>query len=157
MAPHIVSWGWNEVKNSPVISSPATPSVVPIESLLSDPYAKSPIIPEASRARTTEPAARPASFLGVGTGESETPDGSCRQRDDSSLQHSKYFFKDGNVTFLVRQCYMAYAPNVLRSPRSMTFFTVFTVISSLAILCISPLDLPSSEFVTTRLHRRLCR
>ncbi len=31
-----------------------------------------------------------------------TPDGPRRQSDGSSLQHSKYFFKDGNVTFLVR-------------------------------------------------------
>ncbi|KAI9465226.1 hypothetical protein BJY52DRAFT_1114002, partial [Lactarius psammicola] len=54
-----------------------------------------------SRAHTTEPAARPASFLGVGTGESETPDGSRQQNNDSFLQHNKYFFKDGNVTFLV--------------------------------------------------------
>ncbi|KAH9005693.1 hypothetical protein EDB83DRAFT_2682116 [Lactarius deliciosus] len=45
---------------------------------------KSPAIPEASRTRTAEPAARPTSFLG-----------------DSFLRHGKYFFKDGNVTFLV--------------------------------------------------------
>ncbi|KAH9032571.1 hypothetical protein EDB85DRAFT_1202041 [Lactarius pseudohatsudake] len=100
MAPHIVSWGWNGVKTSPVASSPG-PSVVPIESLLSDPATKTPIIPEASGAHTTEPAARPMSFLGVGTDGSETSDGSRRQSDGSFPQHSKYFFKDGNVTFLV--------------------------------------------------------
>ncbi|KAH9175004.1 hypothetical protein EDB89DRAFT_430172 [Lactarius sanguifluus] len=65
---------------------------------------KSPAIPEASaRTRTAEPAARPTSFLGVGLGmtESETPDGSRRQSEDSFIRHSKYFFMDGNVTFLV--------------------------------------------------------
>ncbi len=107
MAPHIISWGGNEVKISPVVSSPGTPSVVPVEPLL--PLMKSPIMPETSRARTR---ARPASFLGflgMGTGESETPDGSRWQCDDPFLQHSKYFFKDGNVTFLVRRvvCHMS--------------------------------------------------
>jgi hypothetical protein len=101
MAPHIVSWG---VSGSPIVSSAGTPSVVPIESLLSDPYTKSPITPEAWRARA-EPGARPPSFLGVGAGESETPlaDGPRQKSDDSFPQHSKYFFKDGNVTFLVRR------------------------------------------------------
>ncbi|KAH8996881.1 hypothetical protein EDB92DRAFT_1539508 [Lactarius akahatsu] len=97
MAPHIVSWGWNEVKIAPVVTNGGTPSVVPIESLLSDPNAKSPIIIEAS---TTESAATPASFLGVETCGSTTPDGSRLQSNDY-LRHSKYFFKDGNVTFLV--------------------------------------------------------
>ena len=153
MAPHIVSW--NDVKFSPVVSSSSTPSVVPIESLLSAPSAKSPIIPETSRARAT-PGAQPTSFfLGMGAGESETLDGS-QQSDDSFLQHRKYFFKDGNVTFLVRR-YLAHAPNVLTSPRSVAFYTVFTAISSLAIRCTSPLDLPSSAFVTTSLHRPSCR
>jgi hypothetical protein len=106
MAPHIVSCGPG-VSGSPIVSSAGTPSVVPIESLLSDPYTKSPITPDAWRARTSERGARPAtlaSFLGVGTGESETPLADPRQKsDDSFQQHSKYFFKDGNVTFLVRR------------------------------------------------------
>jgi len=98
MAPHIVSW--NDVKVSPVVSSSSTPSVVPIESLLSTPYAKTPLIPEASRAHATL-GAQSASYLGVGSGENETLDGSRQQSDDSFTQHGKYFFKDGNVTFLV--------------------------------------------------------
>ncbi|KAF8270203.1 hypothetical protein EI94DRAFT_1723356 [Lactarius quietus] len=97
MAPHIVSW-----RDSPIVSSAApsslSSSVVPIESLLSDPYTKSPIIPEAWRARTTDPGVRPANFP---SGGSETSDGPRQQSNDTFLQHSKYFFKDGNVTFLV--------------------------------------------------------
>jgi len=96
MAPRIVSL--NEVKTSPVVLSQGTSFVVPIESL-SNSYTKPPIIPDASKIRTTL-GARLASFLGV-AGESETPDGSCQQSDDSFTQHHKYFFKDGNVTFLV--------------------------------------------------------
>ncbi|KAH9006214.1 hypothetical protein EDB86DRAFT_696690 [Lactarius hatsudake] len=77
------------------ILSARTASVVPIEPLPSGP---SLFTPKPSRGPG---ASRPANFLGVGTGESETPDNSRRQNDDSFLQHGKYFFKDGNVTFLV--------------------------------------------------------
>lgn len=98
MAPHIVSW--NDVKISPLVSSSSTPSVVPIESLLSTPYAKLPSIPEASPARST-PGAQSASYLGAG--ENESPDSLGQQSDDSFTQHDKYFFKDGNITFLVRR------------------------------------------------------
>jgi hypothetical protein len=100
MAPRIVSW--NDVKISPVVSSSSTPSVVPIESLLSTPFAKFPSIPEASRTRAT-PGAQSASFMGAGAGENESLDGLRQQSDDSFTQHGKYFFKDGNVTFLVRR------------------------------------------------------
>ena len=96
MSPHsIFSWGpgWNEVK---IVRSAGAPSVVPIESLVSDPSTKSPNNSDAWRARTTEPGATPASLLGEGTSECETP-------EDSFQQHGKYFFKDGNVTFLVRR------------------------------------------------------
>lgn len=155
MAPFV---SWKEMKLSPVVTLPSTPSVVPFESLLSTPYAKSPPTPEPSRARTTS-GARPPSFIGVDVDESETRDGSRQGSEGSFSQHGKYFFKDGNVTFLVCRvtCYMAYAPgpNVLTIPRSMAISTVFIVTSSLAILSISPLDLPSLGFVITRLHRPL--
>ncbi|KAI9465234.1 hypothetical protein BJY52DRAFT_672786 [Lactarius psammicola] len=103
MTPRIVSWGpgWNEVKISPLVSGAGTPCVIPIESLLPDPCTKSPIIPEPLGACAIEPGARPANFPGVGMDGSETPDGSRWQSDDSFLRHNKYFFGDGNVTFLV--------------------------------------------------------
>jgi hypothetical protein len=85
------------------VSRAGTASVVPIESLLSDPYVEPPFTPKVSRIRFTSPGTSPASFLGMGSSESETPDTSCWQSDDSFVQHSKYFFKDGNVTFLVRR------------------------------------------------------
>ena len=87
---------------SPVVltRSVGTASVVKMQSLLSDPYMKSSFASNASRVRLTRPGTRPASFLRTGSSESETPDSSRRQ--SAFLQHSKYFFKDGNVTFLVR-------------------------------------------------------
>ena len=86
---------------SPVVltRSVGTTSVVKMQSLLSDPYMKSSFASNASRVRLTRPGTRPASFLRTGSSESETPDSSRRQ--SAFLQHSKYFFKDGNVTFLV--------------------------------------------------------
>ena len=75
-----------------------TTSVVPNESLLPDPSVKSLFGLGISTARLNGPEARPASFPRIGSGES---DGSRQQSDDSFLQHGKYFFKDGNVTFWV--------------------------------------------------------
>jgi hypothetical protein len=86
-----------------VVSRAGTASVVPIESLLSDLYVEPPFAPEVSRIRFTQSGVRSASFLGMGSSESETPDTSYWQSDDSFVHHSKYFFKDGNVTFLVRR------------------------------------------------------
>ena len=100
-APSVFSIPFNRTL-SPVVSSAGTPSVVPIESLLSDPHEKPPFSPEASMIRLIGPGTGHASFLAMGSCESETPDPSGWQSDDSFVQHSKYFFKDGNVTFLVR-------------------------------------------------------
>ncbi|KAF8270200.1 hypothetical protein EI94DRAFT_815633 [Lactarius quietus] len=78
-----------------VASSAGTASVVSIDSLLSDRSTTTPFVPRTSRYRLTGPG---ANFTGMGSRESETQ---RQQNDDSFLQHSKYFFKDGNVTFLV--------------------------------------------------------
>ncbi len=89
MGPRLVSWVG---KNEEQASAAMTASVIPIDSL------PSPITPESSKGRLTGPASILASLLGMGLGGSETPDSHC----GSFLQHGKYFFKDGNVTFLVR-------------------------------------------------------
>lgn len=101
MTPHIVSWGRNEDLER--ITPTGTASVVSFESLLSAPHTNqnSSIVPGASRARLTGPRSRPASFLGIESGGSETPTGSRWQNGDSFLHSPKYFFRDGNVLFLV--------------------------------------------------------
>jgi len=104
MTPRIVSWGGNEDSISPVISSAGsiTPVVSSESFTLRSIHEISNYPCEASRADLTGPGARPASFLGMESGESETPAGTLRQSDDSFIRHNKYFFKDGNITFLVR-------------------------------------------------------
>ncbi|KAI9453554.1 hypothetical protein BJY52DRAFT_1123498 [Lactarius psammicola] len=57
-------------------------------------------------------------------GESETPNDSHQQSDDSFLRHSKYFFKDGNVTFLV-DGFLYCVHRYLFSNNSLYFFTRF--------------------------------
>lgn len=142
---------------SPVVSSAGTTSVVPIESLLSDPYENPPFSPEASRIHLIGPGIRRANFLAMGSSESETPDTSGWQSDDSFVQHSKYFFKDGNVTFLVRRLLKAYTSNVLTIRRSIAFSSVSIVTCSLTTLCTFPLDSPNSVSVTTRLYQLFYR
>jgi len=134
MAPHIFSWGGYEVKISPVVSSAGTPPIIPIESFLSDPCTKSPIIPEASTAR---PGDRVVKVM--------TP--SYNVENSSSRMATSHFW-----------CVVLYGiSSELRSRRSMASYTAFTAIFSLAILCTSPLVSSSSGFVTTNLYRSLCR
>jgi hypothetical protein len=100
MATHIVSWGGNDHIISPVGSS--TSSIVSIDSIL--PHKRTTTVQGAPAA---ESSAKRMSSLSVEPSGSETlASASTYQRadsvDDSFIRHHKYFFKDGNVTFLVR-------------------------------------------------------
>lgn len=93
MAPHIVSWGANAPAASPASSSSA--SVVSFESITSD--IQLPKAPEDATETGTNP-------VNTSTGEAsagQTPTSSYPGIDDSFLRHDTYFFKDGNITFLV--------------------------------------------------------
>ena len=70
--------------------------------------------------------------------------------NDSFLRHDTYFFKDGNITFLVRVCIVRTRPadNICRS---MVHFIVFIVTFSLATRSTSPPSFPSSASVITNL------
>ncbi|KAI9465231.1 hypothetical protein BJY52DRAFT_1209647 [Lactarius psammicola] len=98
MAPRIVSWSDNEISISPV---PSSASIVSFDSTFSDTYPNHSLMsPTASEA----PGLPYAEFGAKHTGFSEeakiprcghgTPDGSFKR-------HDTYFFKDGNVTFLI--------------------------------------------------------
>jgi hypothetical protein len=78
MATHIVSWGGGEHVILPVPSS--TPSIVSVDSVLSHERETYSIVQEATPTVQNDHTA-----------------------DDSFTRHHKYFFKDGNVTFLVRE------------------------------------------------------
>ena len=95
--PHIISWGDNERSSSPV----STTSLVSIDSILSD---TSSTVPEAPRA--TQSKAKSMSFP-VFLGKRES--GVHLSNHDPFMRHDKYYFKDGNITFLVRLCLIAWS------------------------------------------------
>ena len=105
MAGPIVSWGSNEKIVSPRISK--TPSMVSFDSLLSDNFEIRPAVegaphatesqPKYTSSQVIEPSAsgsRACSSVSVYPG--------VDAAENSFKRHHKYFFKDGNVTFLVR-------------------------------------------------------
>ena len=100
MATHTVSWGGTEDPISPVPSS--TPSIVSIDSALSYESNTSSTVREATG---PTPVAKLMDFLLVESSGSETSASTQHRADtahESFTRHHKYFFKDGNVTFLVR-------------------------------------------------------
>ncbi len=105
MATRIVSWGDNEHTVLPALSS--TPSIVSVDSILPDKRETSSIFQEAPRAPESwvkrmssliEPSGSEMSTSATGSTHPPRADAA----DDSFIRHHKYFFKDGNITFLVR-------------------------------------------------------
>lgn len=136
MAPHIVAWGFDKNKRS-VSPVPSTvESIVSIESITSDPSIISHSVPEVS-----------TDFL-----RRKVPPGVHLAADSPFVRHEKYFFQDGNITFLVRECSTIGTRTIHNDNlRSMAPFTVSTATSSLVIQSISLAGLPSSVSVSTRL------
>jgi hypothetical protein len=108
MANPIVSWSGDDHIISPNLSK--TPSVMSFDSILSDKLDPSlgdqgayrrPVMAESQPTQTTSQAIEPN---GTRTSASTTiyPETDATNHDDSFRRHNKYFFKDGNVTFLVR-------------------------------------------------------
>jgi hypothetical protein len=104
MATHIVSWGDNEHVISPAPSS--TPSIVSVDSVLLHGPDTSSTVQEATGPASESSTKRMSSLLAEPSGsETSTLASTCQKADtadDSFKRHHKYFFKDGNVTFLVR-------------------------------------------------------
>lgn len=135
--PHIISWGGDERSVSPV--STTTTSVVSIDSIPSN---TSSTVPEASR--TTQSQVSFPVFLG-----NRAP-GLHLANDDPFMRHDKYYFKDGNITFLVRPCSIVCSLGLLFYPRSTAHFTVSIDTSFLVIQLTSPLGLASLAFESTK-------
>jgi hypothetical protein len=108
MATQIVSWGANEHIISPVPSTSSTPSIVSVDSVLSLERETSSTVQEleATGPAPESLAKRLCSLLVERSGSETLTSASTFQKagtaDDSFTRHHKYFFKDGNVTFLVR-------------------------------------------------------
>ena len=102
MAPHIISWSDREICISPVLSSAA--STISFDSTFSDPIpSHSPMSPTASEALGLPGdkfGARYNNLPGF-SDEGRTSRGGHATLNDSFVRHDVYFFKDGNVTFLV--------------------------------------------------------
>ena len=99
MAHRVVSWSDNELCTSPVLSS--TASIVSFDSTFSDTEGDMKMSLTASEAPCLPSAgfeAKHARFLE----EKGEPRGRRTMPDNSFVRHDRYFFKDGNVTFLVR-------------------------------------------------------
>ena len=107
MATRIVSWSGDEHIVSPYLSK--TPSVASFDSILSDKSDPSPGDQDAPHiAAMAEPqpmntASQVIEPNGTRTSISTTmyPETGAADHDGSSVRHNKYFFEDGNVTFLV--------------------------------------------------------
>ena len=103
MAPRIVSWSDREIYKSPALSNAA--SIISFDSTLSD------LVPNhSSMSVTASEALRfPSDKFGARysnlpefSDDGRTPRGGHATLDDSFVRHDAYYFKDGNVTFLVR-------------------------------------------------------
>ncbi|KAH9161839.1 hypothetical protein EDB89DRAFT_691528 [Lactarius sanguifluus] len=91
MTPRIVSWSDNEISISPVLSSAA--SIVSFDSAFSDTYP--------SHSQMSPTASEAPGLPSAGFSEGKIPRSGQTITDDSFIRHDAYFFKDGNVTFLV--------------------------------------------------------
>ena len=142
---HIVSWGRSEHVISPVPSS--TPSIVSVDSILSHELEDSSIVQEATGGPARESLAKRMSSLfaepsGNGASTADTA-------DDSFTRHHKYFFKDGNVTFLVRGSglHTRFISEIVYRLMEHSIVSIDT--SFLGTLSTSQADLTSSASVTT--------
>jgi len=106
MATRIVSWSGDEHIISPNLSK--TPSVISVDSILSDKLEASlgdQGAPRMAKSHPTHTASQVIEPNGTRTSTSTTMypgTDAAADHDGSFRRHNKYFFKDGNVTFLVR-------------------------------------------------------
>ena len=100
MAPRIVSWRGSEsrVSLSPPVSGVSAVSVVAIDSIS---VPQNP--PTMSQATTEVPEPQPSGLEADAAGLAGSSAAASPTTDDSFPRHDTYFFKDGNITFLVRK------------------------------------------------------
>ena len=144
MATRIVSWGGNSHTVSPSLSK--TPSIVSVDSMLPD---KPQAIQSAPRAAESPVKQVASQVIELNETRTFTTAGMYPWSDTvdgSFVKHHKYFFTDGNVTFLVRDVHPWCADSLIRRYvcRLTTHSTASTDISSLATRYTFPPDLPCS-------------
>ena len=97
MAPHVVAQGLDEHTISPVLSSATT--FVSVGSIPSSIPERSPGVQEAFSAAASRTMSMGSTVIELSGG--GTPTNMHLEADVSFTRHRKYFFPDGNVTFLV--------------------------------------------------------
>ena len=100
MARRIVSWGGNEHIVSPILLK--TPSIVSVDSILRDTSPAVQGTPHAAQSRAMNTAFQVIEPSRTKTWASTSTYPGADAADGSFVRHPKYFFKDGNVAFLVR-------------------------------------------------------
>jgi hypothetical protein len=129
MSRRIVSWKTSEPRVSPAVSSASGGSVVSINSIISD------MMPtEATGVQPAELGAKLTNWPG-----SANP-----STVESFVQHDTYFFKDGNITFLVRDVLCCESYSLKKVCRSMAYSIVFIDTFSLGTRHTSPPNSASS-------------
>ena len=110
MANCIVSWSGDEPCDIVSPNLLKTPSVTSFDSILSDKPEASlggqgpPHMATMANSQSTQTASQVIEPNGIRTSTAIAmyPETDAADHDDSFMRHEKYFFKDGNVTFLVR-------------------------------------------------------
>jgi len=97
MTPHVVSLGGDEHPTLPVLSS--TASFFSVRSVLSDAPERSPGVQETFRAAESQ--TRGMNSFGIELSGDGKPTRTYPEANTSFVRHHKYFFRDGNITFLV--------------------------------------------------------
>jgi len=97
MAPLVVSLGDDEHPISPVLSR--TASFFSVRSMLSDALDRSPGVQETFRAAESQTKGVNSSVIELSGG--RKPTRAYLEANTSFVRHHKYFFRDGNITFLV--------------------------------------------------------
>jgi len=100
MASRIVSWGGNERIASPTLVK--TPSIVSVDAILRDTSPAVQGTPHAAQSRAMNTASQVIEPSRTKTWVSTSTYPEADAADGSFVRHPKYFFKDGNVAFLVR-------------------------------------------------------
>ncbi|KAF8504688.1 hypothetical protein F5888DRAFT_1903604 [Russula emetica] len=100
MATHVVSWGGKEHITLPAVSS-TKPSIVSIDSVLPHRRETSSVVQEAPRSYAKHMSPLLIESSGSETSTSASTYSRADAGDDSFIRHHKYFFQDGNVTYLV--------------------------------------------------------
>jgi hypothetical protein len=148
MTPHIVTSGGDEHTVSPVLSS--TPSFVSARSMLSDLPERSPGVHDTFHVAESHQIQGVRSLV-IELSGSRKPTSIYGEGSTSFIRHHKYFFSDGNTTFLVRRFYHDDRLLIVQAVRRLrAHSTVFIDTSSLVTQHTSLPNFPNSTSTTMK-------